>query len=151
MAQRFEPNESFDSDAVRSDRAEMANESLQQYDLEYQGTEEIADREAHVLAVEAKAEEVERGISLLVGDTEFVYALETDEVPEEPTIVEQQIWVDAEYDYPLKERLVYEGSNGERHEMVYEFETVSFNEGLDDETFTFEPPEGTVVQDLSSE
>lgn len=151
MAQYIEQDEPFDSDAVRADRAERAAEYRQWYDLEYQGTEEIADREAHVLDVEAKEEAVERGISVLVGDTEYVYAVETVESPDDLTVVEQEIWIDTEYDYPLKERLVYEGPNGERHEMVYEFEAVSFNEGLDDETFTFEPPEDAVVQELPSE
>ena len=151
MAQRFEPAEPFDNDAVRADRAEQAAEYSQWYDLEYEGTEKVADREAHILDVEAKEEAVERGISVLVGDTEYVYAVETVEAPDDLTIVEQKIWIDTEYDYPLKERLVYEGPNGERHEMVHEFETVSFNEGIGDERFAFEPPEDTVVQELPSE
>jgi len=54
VAQYFEPDEPFDDDAVRSDRAEIAAEKVEKYDLEYQGTEQIAGRDAHVLDVEAK-------------------------------------------------------------------------------------------------
>jgi len=43
VAQYFEPDEPFDDDAVRSDRAEIAAEKVEKYDLEYQGTEQIAD------------------------------------------------------------------------------------------------------------
>ena len=153
MAEYVEADEPFDSEAVRSDRADRAAELSDLYDLEYQGTEEIAGREAHVLDVEAKEEAVERGISVLVGDTEYVYAVDTIEkdAREQLNITEQKIWIDAEYEYPLKERLVYEGPEGNRNVMVEEFETVSFNEGLDDEAFEFEPPEDAVVYELPEE
>ncbi|WP_226040958.1 DUF2092 domain-containing protein [Natrinema sp. DC36] len=149
VAQYFKPDEPFDNERVRSDRAKMADQQLEKYDLEYQGTEQIAGRDAHVLDVEAKNETVEKGISAIIGDTKFVYALETSDPKDELQAVEQTLWIDTEYDYPLKERVVFEQPNGERIVMTEQFESVSFNTGLDDETFTFEPPENATVQDIS--
>ncbi|RKD97495.1 LolA family protein [Halopiger aswanensis] len=143
----FEPAEPFDDAAIRSDRADMAAEQRELYDLEYAGTERIADREAHVLEIEPKNETVERDVSVLVGNTEFVVPLETAEVETDLGVIEWSLWIDSEYDYPLKERLVYEGANGERHELLMEYETVTFNAGLEDERFAFEPPANTTVED----
>ncbi|QLK25562.1 DUF2092 domain-containing protein [Natrinema zhouii] len=149
VAKHFEPDEPFDSERVRSNRAEMADEQLEKYELEYQGTEQIAGRDAHVLDAEAKNETVERGISAIVGDTKYVYALETsDPDPSgELQTVEQTLWIDTEYDYPLKERVVFEEPNGERIVMTEQFESIAFNTGLDDETFAFEPPENATVEE----
>ncbi|WP_440769641.1 LolA family protein [Natronorubrum sp. DTA28] len=145
LAQHHEADEPFESDAVRSDRAEMAQMHLEWYDLEYLGVETIADRETHVLDVDLNEEAVADGISVLIGSTEYVYALETVEAPDELNVVEQTVWVDDEYDYPVKERMVFE-IGGERYEMTEEFDTVSFNEGLADETFEFEPPENATIE-----
>jgi outer membrane lipoprotein-sorting protein len=147
VAQYFEPDEPFDDDAVRSDRAEIAAEKVEKYDLEYQGTEQIAGRDAHVLDVEAKNETVENGISAIIGDTKYVYALETSDPKEELQAVEQTLWIDSEYDYPLKERVVFEEPNGERIVMTERFVSVAFNTGLEDETFAFEPPENATVEE----
>lgn len=146
LAQRHEPDEPFESEAVRSDRADMADWKLEWYDLEYRGTEEIADRKAHVLEIDLREEAVEEGISVLLGGTEYVYALETVDAPDDIDVVEQTVWIDAEYDYPLQERRVFELGDGERYEMTERFESVSFNEGIDDETFEFEPPENVTVE-----
>lgn len=145
LAQYHEADEPFESDAVRADRAEMAEQHLEWYDLEYLGVEEVADRETHVLDVELREEAVDQGISVLVGDTEYVYALETVDAPDDFDVVEQTVWIDDEYEYPLKERLVFE-IDGERHVLTERFESVSFNDGLDDETFAFDPPENVTVE-----
>lgn len=144
------PGAPFDSDAIRADRADMAADQREQFDLEYAGTEEIADRETHVLNVEGRNESVEGGISVLVGDTEYVYALETVDIDSEDrfSIVEQTVWIDAEYEYPLKEEVTWETEDGDRVTMTERFEEVTFNQGLDDEAFTFEPPDGTDVSEL---
>ncbi|GAB3665142.1 LolA family protein [Halopiger thermotolerans] len=146
-AYRFEPAEPFDDEAIRSDRAAMAAEQRELYDLEYAGTARIANREAHVLEIEPKNETVERDVSVLVGNTEFVVPLETAPVETDLGVVEWSLWIDAEYDYPLKERLVYEGENGQRHELRMAYETVRFNVGLEDERFAFEPPENATVEE----
>ncbi|OLZ41436.1 hypothetical protein A6E15_10770 [Natrinema saccharevitans] len=147
VAQHFETDGQFDSEAVRSSRAETAANISSHYDLEYRGTDRIADREAHVLAVEAKNETVERDVSLIVGDTEFVYPLETSDPTDEIDVVEQRLWIDTAYDYPLKERLVYETPSGDRYELRMEYESIAFNVGLEDDRFAFEPSENTTVEE----
>lgn len=149
VAEYFEPDEPFDDDEVRESRAEMAAEKLEKYDVEYNGTERVAGRKAHVLDVEAKNETVEKGISAIVGDTKYVYALETSDPREEYLTVEQTLWIDAEYEFPLKERVVYDGPGEERIVMTESYESVTFNGGLDDETFAFVPPENATVYDIS--
>ncbi|APX00133.1 DUF2092 domain-containing protein [Halobiforma lacisalsi AJ5] len=154
-ASYFPVEEPFDDDAVRADRAAQADRQSDLYDLEYLGTETVADREAHVLAVEAKNETVAEGISLLVGDTEFVYALETIDPTEKLVADEQRLWIDAEYEYPLKEELVVSAESADdadRYVMTERFETVTFNDGdVGDDTFAFDPPENATVTDLSEE
>ncbi|RQH03115.1 LolA family protein [Natrarchaeobius oligotrophus] len=147
-ARYYQSDEPFESDDVRAARAEQAERQLALYDLEYRGTETVADRETHVLAVEAKDEAVEDGISILVGDTEFVYALETVDPTEEVVVLEQRLWIDAEYDYPLKEELRFEGEDGERHTMVERFDEVTFNDDLPDDEFDYEPPENATISEI---
>lgn len=147
VAERFVADDPFESEAVRDARAAEAERQLELYDLEYRGTEVVADRETHVLAVEAKNETVERGLSVLVGETEFVYALETADPDEELVVDEQTIWIDAEYGYPLQERLVVEGE--ETYVLTERFETVTINGDLEDGVFAFEPPADAEVVVLS--
>ncbi|WP_408959222.1 LolA family protein [Natrinema sp. 74] len=149
VAQYVEPAEPFTNDEVRSSRAEMAAMNLEKYDIEYNGTDQVAGRETHVLDVEAKNETVEKGISAIVGDTEFVYALETSNPRKELRVVEQTLWIDTEYNYPLKEKVVFKVPGKERIVMVEQFESVTFNSGLDDETFAFEPPANATVQNIT--
>ncbi|RQG91995.1 LolA family protein [Natrarchaeobius chitinivorans] len=148
-ASYYEADEPYGNEDVRAARAEQAERQLEMYDLEYRGTETIANRDAHVLEVEARDEVVEDGISLLVGETEFVYALETVDPADELAVHQQTIWIDAEYAYPLKEELVVERPDGDRHTLTERFDEVTFNAGVDDETFAFDPPEDAEVEDVS--
>ncbi|SEQ46057.1 LolA family protein [Natrinema salaciae] len=149
VAQYFEPDEPFESESVKANRTKMAERLLEQYDIEYRGTERVAGRETYVLDVEAKNETVEEGISAIVGDTKYVYAIETSSPRRELETVEQTLWIDTEYEYPLREKVVFEEPNGERIVLTERFESVSFNTGLEDETFAFEPPANATVQDIS--
>ncbi|WP_049919939.1 LolA family protein [Halobiforma nitratireducens] len=155
-ASYYPVDDPFDDEAVRTDRAEHAEHKQDLYDLEYLRTETVADRDAHVLSVEAKNETVAEGLSVLVGDTEFVYALETVDPDDKLVVDEQRLWIDAEYEYPLKEQVVVrdenEADDDDRYLYVMseQFETVTFNDpSIDGETFAFDPPENTTVTDLS--
>ncbi|WP_254523466.1 LolA family protein [Natrinema caseinilyticum] len=148
-AEYFVPDELFDNEETRSARAETADETLDKYNIEYRGTEQVANRETHVLDLEAKNETVEKEISAIVGETRFVFALETSNPKEKLRVVEQRLWIDTEYDYPLKEKVVFEEPDGERIVMTEQFESVTFNTGLDDETFSFQPLENATVRDIS--
>ncbi|WIV67699.1 LolA family protein [Natrialbaceae archaeon AArc-T1-2] len=147
VTERFVTEEPFENEDVRTARADEADRQLELVDLEYRGTDVVAGREAHVLEIEAKAEAVERGVSVLVGDTEFVYALETADPADELVVTEQTVWIDAEYGYPLQERLVVDGD--EEYVLTERFETVTFTDDLADDTFVFEPPEDAEVVTLS--
>lgn len=144
----YEADAPYENDAVREARAQQAERQLEYYDLTYRGTRTIVDREAHVLDIEAKPETAETGISLFIGDSELIlYAVETVDPAEELTVVEQTVWIDAEYRYPLQERLVVEGPTGDRYEMTERFETVTFNTAIEDDRFVFDPPANATVQE----
>ncbi len=147
VASVYEADDPYENEDVRAARADEADRQVEFYDLEYRGTETVADREAHVLSVEAKEEAVTEGLSVLVGDTEFVYALETVDPTDELEVTEQTIWIDAEYEYPLKERVVAETADGGTAELTERFETVRF-EDVDDGTFAFEPPANATVEEF---
>ena len=146
-ARFFAPDEPFESEEVRDARAEQAAEQRDHVRLEYGGTETVADRETHVLEVEARNESVAEGIAVLVGDTEFVYALETVESDEELLLAEARIYLDAEYGYPLKEEIVFDVPDEEAPRYTERFAEVSFNDGLEDERFAFEPPANATVEE----
>ncbi|AFZ71881.1 LolA family protein [Natronobacterium gregoryi] len=149
VADYFAPTEPFDDDAVRADRADHAERQQRLSDLEYEGVETVADRKTHVLTVEAETESATDGVSVLVGDTEFVYALETVDPSDELEVHEQRLWIDAEYEFPLKQVLVLKAdTENERYVMTEQFESVTFNGDVDEETFAFEPPENATVTDL---
>ena len=149
-AQYYEHADPFDDEAVRADRAAQAERQRELYELSYRGTDDVAGREARVLELAAANESVEDQLSVLVGDTEYVYALETTAIDstDQFYVVEQRVWIDTEYEYPLKEEVIWETANGERVVMTERFDSVSFNEGLADETFEFEPPDDATVEKL---
>lgn len=88
-------------------------------DAEVTGTDTVADRETYVLELEADGEDA-------------VYESAT-------------LWIDQETNYPLKQET--ETSLGEMTTTV-EFESVTFDEPIDDEVFTFEVPEDATVRDF---
>ena len=147
----YEPAEPFDDDAVRESRAEQADRQQRLYDLDYRGTERIADREAHRLEVTARNESTTAGVSLVVGDAEFVYATATIDPEDELHVVEQTVWIDVEYDYPLAERLVVEDPDGDRYVLTERFVSVEFDPGFDADAFTFDPPANATVDRLATD
>lgn len=147
----YEPAEPFDDDAVRESRAEQADRQQRLYDLDYRGTETVADREAHRLAVTARNESTTAGISLLVGDVEFVYAAATIDPTAELHVVEQTVWIDAEHDYPLAERLVVEDPDGDRYVLAERFESARFDPGFETGAFDFDPPANATVERVTED
>ena len=148
-ADYFRPAEPFTDAEIRDARSENAEERRALVEVEYAGTETIADREAHVLDVAAANETATRGIELLVGDREFVFALDSVDPNDELLVVETRVWIDAEYDYPLKEQAVFIEDDDERHVYTERFESVTFNGDIGDDAFAFEPPEDATVTDIS--
>ena len=146
-ASYFEPDDPFENEEVRTARAEQVDQQRDLVTLEYGGTETVADRETHVLEIETREEAVADGIGVLVGDVEYVYALETVDPAEELVIAEARLWLDAEYGFPLKEQVVFDVPGEEPYRYTERFEEVSFNDGLSDERFAFEPPENATVEE----
>ena len=84
-----------------------------------------------------------------VMDTEVVadretYVLELTADGPDPVYETVTLWVDKETYYPLKET-----SESAVTELTTtnEFEEVAIDDGIEDETFTFEPPEGATIHD----
>lgn len=95
---------------------------LDEFDVSHAGTETVADRETHVLEL-SPANESGSGMA---------------------TYEDAKIWVDSEYWYPLQYEVSLSLDN-ETTTVSMAYEEVSFNEGIPDERFQFEPPEDAEV------
>ncbi|MEY7848825.1 DUF4367 domain-containing protein [Natrarchaeobius sp. A-rgal3] len=105
---------------------ELVDEYLEAFDVEYDGTETVADREAHVLRL-TPSEDGDENVA-------EVY----DEIV---------LWIDDEYWYPLKQQAEMDT---EEHSMAVTitFEEIEFNAGVEDDRFAFDPPEDAEVVSL---
>ncbi|MFD1588040.1 outer membrane lipoprotein carrier protein LolA [Halorientalis brevis] len=56
----------------------------------------------------------------------------------------QRLWLDAEYFYPLKRQTSWR-RGGDRTQITTTYRNVTFNPGLDDEAFRFDPPADATV------
>ncbi|ELY37278.1 outer membrane lipoprotein carrier protein LolA [Natronorubrum tibetense GA33] len=89
-------------------------------DASVEGTDTVADRDVYVLE--------------LTGDGD-------DALYESATL-----WIDQETDYPLKQEIT--PAVGESVTTTMAFEEVTFDEEIDDEIFTFEPPEDAEIREF---
>lgn len=111
----------LDLDEMEIDEGEIIESMLDEYDVEYNGTETIGDHDTHVLELTP-----------------------TDEADEEFAYDELTMWVDDEYWYPVKQDATM--SVGEETvTTTITYEELAFNEGIDDEKFTFDVPDGAEV------
>ena len=128
-----------------ADRTRIVLESLlEAYDLEYGATDTVGDRTAHVLHATPPAdEEVSPSISVLVGDTQYVLPLATEaDADLEDATVTRTFWIDDEHRYPVKERNVVSVDDDLLHGITFAFDELAIDEGLDDDAFTYQPPDG---------
>lgn len=140
-----EETEPYDDREVEAAREDVANEQLEYYNFSVEGSDTVADRETTVIELDATNESVAEGPSVLVGDTEFVLALETVETADEFEVVEQRLWLDDETDFPVKERVTFETLRGETVVMTQRYEDLSLDPDLTDEHFAYEPPENASI------
>lgn len=106
--------------------ASVVERMLDEYDVELAGTETVAGRETQIL--------------------ELTPANDTAGMAYE----EATVWVDTEYWYPIK----YEADltvGGNTTTITTTHEEIAFNEGVADDRFTFEPPEGAEVTTTRSQ
>lgn len=117
--------------------------SIEDFEASYVGTDTVAGRDVHVVDAEVRTESVERGIGVLVGDTRYVYPLETED--RDADLVERRLWIDEEYGYALKQREVYEDPDESELEVTYTFEEVSFKGEIDEELLEL-PDDAEVIK-----
>ncbi|WP_049921791.1 outer membrane lipoprotein-sorting protein [Halopiger djelfimassiliensis] len=96
---------------------------LETFDVEYGGTETVADRDAHVIRLTPSGE----------GDEELAEMYD-----------ELELWIDEEYWYPLQQRAELTVGD-ESRTVTTTFEEIEFNGGVDDGRFAFDPPEDAEI------
>ncbi|WP_162991499.1 LolA family protein [Halostella salina] len=95
-----------------------------EYDVTYLGTDTVDGRETHVVMLNG---------TLSGGNSSLL------------TNVTQKLWIDAERYYPLKYDQRY-WIDGEQYRVRMTYSNVTFDPGLTDATFEFEPPENVTVE-----
>lgn len=99
----------------------------------------------HVVFDPPPDETIERSISIAIGDTEYVLPLETTAVDD--AVYADRVELETEQDrlFPLSYYVEADGV-----ELTIEYTDVEFDAELDEELFTFEPPESASVEKESS-
>ncbi|MFP9192702.1 LolA family protein [Natronosalvus vescus] len=121
------------------------DDRLERYEVTYEGTDTVANRSAHVVSVEPREEAIEQGVGFLVGDTHYLYPLETSPYPE-TDVREQTLWLDEEFGYPLKVEQTYTDIDGTTLEVTVSYDSITFGADLEDDLF--DPP---VPEDAESD
>lgn len=136
------------------DRTHLVLESLlEDYDLEYDGTDTVDENETHVVEATPKSnDEVGRSIELLVGETVYSIPLEAaDSADVDEAEAVRTIWIDDEHRYPIKERTAVETDERTLHSLTVTYDEYAINEGLEDDTFTYDPPSDAEVKEIGVE
>ncbi|WP_323171299.1 DUF2092 domain-containing protein [Natrialba sp. PRR66] len=75
-----------------------------------------------------------------------------DELDGEELAVSRTVWIDDEFSYPIKEQdVVRDGDGTLLHRLTVTYEDLAINDGLDPDTFVYEPPEDAEVGTLGDE
>lgn len=75
-----------------------------------------------------------------------------DELDGEELAVSRTVWIDDEFSYPIKEQDVVRDADGTLlHRLTVTYEDLAINDGLDPDTFVYEPPEDAEVGTLGDE
>jgi outer membrane lipoprotein-sorting protein len=98
-------------------------EAADQFGVRYEGTDTVADREVYVLSIQPESDDA----ALLEG-------------------YEQTLYVDTEWFLTLKTHTEYE-RNGGTYETTVTYRSVTFEPGIDDDRFRFDPPENATVDE----
>ncbi|WP_436343176.1 LolA family protein [Natronorubrum sp. FCH18a] len=134
-----------DSNATDTHYLEFAYTEQERYLEEYAVTtvEEttVDGHDAYRAAFDPPANEtIERSVGIIVGDTEYVLPLETSDV--DGTYADSaELVTDQERFFPLE----YHVEAGDL-ELSITYSDVTFDERIDDDRFTFEPPESATVE-----
>ncbi len=134
----------FHGTKVDTDRTLRVLESLlEEYRLGYAGTETVDGREAHVVETRPPLEDEGTSVDLVVGDTTYSVPLTPGELAE--LDVSRTIWIDDETRYPVKERNAVSDDGETLYAQTVTYEDLAIDEGIDEGTFTFQPPASAEV------
>lgn len=112
----------IDEEAAQINESAIIESMLEDYDVAYDGTETVGDRTTHVLELTPTGDD---------GNETVAYDSLT-------------LWVDDEYWYPVKQHAEMTVGN-QTTETTITYEELAINEGVDDERFTFDPPEDAEI------
>ncbi|EMA44660.1 LolA family protein [Halobiforma nitratireducens] len=117
-------------------------EYVDRYELEEFEETTIEGRDAYRVAFDPPADEpIDRSVSVLIGETEYVIPIERDGDSEDEltagdrTAETVEVWVDEQHLFPIKHRVAGDGVALETTYSDLEFEP-----GIPDDRFAFEPP-----------
>lgn len=116
----FEVDFDRDSEATAFASQEMIAKALNDSEISYDGTDTVADRDVHVI-----------------------------ELTDDETDGTTTLWVDQEFWYPLKYETTM-GQGDQQFTTTMTYKEVTFNEGVDDSAFEFEPPANATVEDFET-
>ncbi len=95
------------------DYGKIVKDMLEKYDLKLVGEEKVSNRDCYVIELKPKGENY---------------------------FINQKLWVDKQYWYPLKIEINYGNFSS-----TVEYKNVEFNVGIGDKDFEFKPPEGAKI------
>lgn len=104
-----------------------AVEEADQFGVRYNGTAEVSGREVYVISIRTE-------------DTGNASVLED---------YEQTMYIDTEYFFPIKTHTEWR-SDGERIASTSVYRNLTFNPGLDDSRFEFDPPENVTISETNT-
>lgn len=134
----------FHGTKVDADRTLEVLESLrEEYRLRYEGTDAVDGRDAHVLEARPLIDDAGPRIDVVVGDTTYAIPLTAADLEE--LDVSRTIWLDDEYEYPIRERHEVSDDGETLYALTVTYEELVIDEGVAPDTFTFEPPAGADV------
>lgn len=85
-------------------------------------------------------ETIERSVSVIVGETEFLLPLETAEKPTDRPADRVELWIERDRQFPVRFR-----AEGDGFTLSIEYSDLSFDDGIPDERFEFEPPDSATA------
>ena len=146
VLERHHPNRLVD------DRMRLVLESvLEKYDLAYGGTETVDGRETHVVEAKAGSDvDVGLSISLAVGETQYVIPLESPPDDVDELELTRTLWIDDGYRHPVKEQTVVTDGD-DTYSVSFAYEDLEIDTGLDDDVFTFDPPDDAEIKRRGTE
>lgn len=125
---------------------EYYDDLLEEFNVTYAGTEQVAGREAHVVVFSDPSDEQRTAsIDLIVGDTQYQLAEATLEKP--LVLSDHRLWIDTEHNYPIKRQTTLTGQSGASVTYTSRYDWIEFESDSDADTFQFDPPDSAATHE----